>query len=296
MLCHFVVETTSGLQQFSIFKSVSFVYADFQYNSYSSVKWNSDFMYWFSINKIPTEQKFNFLNGIKNYSISSVSFPREQAISTTKSCLAPAPTTMEILFLWTWQAGRICSLLSSRQPHSCLLSPISQSLPFPLVALAWVTEWWPLHTWIPEYQIYRFSHSLLYQIFHWLEETSVFCHSLSTSISIHISVLPAPFWHGCHQCKVPGSIKSWLPCQGSKAWIKGEARQRGKGLHRGHSQQSGAGDTNQHHTVDHCSPCKRKATKQLWGQGDLGESGSATSVARYRQPLRHSKSRQCSLP
>lgn len=38
MLCHFVVKTTSGLQQFSIFKSVSFVYADFQYNSYSSVK------------------------------------------------------------------------------------------------------------------------------------------------------------------------------------------------------------------------------------------------------------------
>lgn len=180
-------------------------------------------MYWFSINKIPTEQKFNFLNGIKNYSISSVSFPREKAISTTKSCLAPAPTTMEILFLWTWQAGRICSLLSSRQPHSCLLSPISQSLPFPLVALAWVTEWWPLHTWIPEYQIYRFSHSLLYQIFHWLEETSVFCHSLSTSISIHISVLPAPFWHGCHQCKVPGSIKSWLPCQGSKAEREGIA-------------------------------------------------------------------------
>lgn len=29
MLYHFVVETTSGLQQFSIFKGVSFVYADF---------------------------------------------------------------------------------------------------------------------------------------------------------------------------------------------------------------------------------------------------------------------------
>lgn len=223
-------------------------------------------MYWFSINKILTEQEFNFLNGInKLFHKELCLLPKRARHFHYQVTPCPTPVAVERLFLWPHREGRAHSSPPADSPtlismvqlvevsafffcsscfsHRSVLSCLTIFINFLVFLFIW------------DIQHFIDLKSYLFSATAFLSHPSPYPHP------------PCPFFPilGARKQQEPAA----LPGKGSPAqgWSKAGKGGTAPMWAQSHREQSRSGDSKQHQTAVHCSPGKCKAMKQVWGQG-----------------------------